>query len=172
MKTNALKKALSSQIQVRKANGSSGPSRRIIAALLLLSTIAFTQAAVVRFDLSPPGTDVGVGLSPSNEPAGITNSTGSGNEISGGISFDTSNSTLTLAIGYGSAAGFTDLTGPATAMHIHGSAGAGTNAPVLIDLSPFHFVAANPANGGVIIGSIVYPSNQIANLFAGLNYVN
>jgi len=140
--------------------------------LLLLSTTALTQAAVFQFDLSPPGTDAAVGLSPANQVPAVTNSTGFGNEISGGISFDTANSRLTFAIGYGSAAGFANLTGPVAAMHIHGPAGAGTNASVLFDLAPFHFLAADPAQGGVIIGSVVYPNDQIANLLAGLNYVN
>ena len=142
------------------------------AVLTLLSSVAFTQAAVFRFDLSPPGADIAVGMSPSNEVPAVTNSTGSGNAISGGISFNTSNSTLTFAIGYGSAAGFTDLTGPASAMHIHSPAGTGTNAGILFDLAPFHFAAADPALGGVIFGSVVYPSNEVANLFAGLNYIN
>lgn len=141
-------------------------------ALLLLSSVALTQAAVFRFDLSPAGTDVAVGLSPLNEVPAATNSTGSGNEISGGISFDTTSSTLTFAIGYGSSAGFANLTAPAAAMHIHGPAFAGTNAPVLFDLAPFHFLAANPAQGGVVFGSVVYPANLVSNLLAGLNYVN
>lgn len=158
--------------QIVQSTASSQP--RVLAKgilLLMVSGALISQAAVYRFDLSPPGTDVAVGMSSSNEvPA--TASTGSGNEISGGISFNTSNATLTFAIGYGSAAGFTDLTGPATVMHIHGPAGPGTNAGVIIDLAPFHFIAANPAQGGVIVGSVVYPSNEVANLFAGLNYVN
>src|SRR5678816_2314991 len=54
----------------------------------------------------------------------------------------------------------------------HGPAGAGTTASVLFSLEPFHFPATNPALGGIIYGSIVYPSDQIANLLAGLNYVN
>lgn len=141
-------------------------------AVFLLSTIALTQAAVIRFDLSPAGTDDAVGLSPTNQVPAVTNSTGSGNVISGGISFDTASSRLTFAIGYGSAAGFTDLTGPATMMHIHGPAGAGTNASVLFDLGPVNFVAPNPTNGGVIVGSVIYQSSQVSNLLAGLNYVN
>ena len=64
--------------------------------LILLSTIAITQAAIIPFDLSPPGTDAAVGLRPANQVPAVTNSTGSGNEISGGISFDTANSTLTF----------------------------------------------------------------------------
>ncbi|MBC8003704.1 MAG: CHRD domain-containing protein [Opitutaceae bacterium] len=142
------------------------------AVLFLLSTIALTQAAVIRFDISPAGTDAAVGLSPTNQVPAVTNSTGSGNVISGGISFDTANSTLSFAIGYGSAAGFTDLTGLVAAMHIHGPAGAGTNAPVLFDLAAVNFVAPNPTNGGVIVGSVVYQSSQVSNLLAGLNYVN
>ena len=141
-------------------------------ALFLLSSAALTQAAVIRFDLSPAGTDDAVGLSPTNQVPAVTNSTGSGNVVSGGISFDTASSRLTFAIGYGSAAGFTDLTGPAIAMHIHGPTGAGTNAPVLFDLGPVNFVAPNPTNGGVIIGSVIYESSQVSNLLAGLNYVN
>jgi hypothetical protein len=141
-------------------------------ALLLLATATLTQAAVYRFDLSPAGTDVAVGLSPLNEVPAVTNSTGSGNEISGGISFDTTSSILSFAIGYGSAAGFTDLTAPALSMHIHGPAGSGTSAPVVLNLAPFHFVAANPSLGGVIVGTATFPSNHVASLLAGLTYVN
>ena len=140
--------------------------------IALCSAVTVSHAAIIQFDLSPPGTDAAVGMNPANEVPAVTNSTGSGGEISGGISFDTVAGTLTFAIGYGSSAGFTDLTGPAVSMHIHGPAGAGTNAPVLINLAPFHFAAANPGQGGVIIGSVVYATNQVADLFAGLNYVN
>jgi hypothetical protein len=111
-------------------------------------------------------------MKPANEVPAVANSTGSGGEISGGISFDTVAGTLTFAIGYGFAAGFTDLTGPATMMHIHGPAGAGTNASFFINLGTYHFPNINPNLGGVIIGSVVYPADQITNLFAGLNYVN
>src|SRR5262245_45064792 len=107
--------------------------------LALLSTAVVSHAAIIQFDLSPPGTDAAVGMTPANEVPPAIGSTGSGGEISGGISFDTVSGRLTFAIGYGSAAGFTDLTGPASALHIHGSAGAGTNASVLINLAPYHF---------------------------------
>jgi hypothetical protein len=63
-------------------------------------TLAFSlalnsQAAIIQFNLSPAGTDAAVGLSPLNEVPAATNSTGSGNEISAGISFDTETSILT-----------------------------------------------------------------------------
>ena len=138
----------------------------------LLSTTLVSQAALIQFELSPTGTDVAVGLSPSNEvPAAVT-SVGSGNTISGGIVFDTDTSVLQLAVGYGTAAGFTDLTGAATAMHIHGAAGAGTNAPPVVDLAPYHFPAADPTKGGVVFGNILIPTNVAPMLLARLTYLN
>src|SRR6266498_4075572 len=115
--------------------------KRYLTSALLLLTIGYAKAAVIPFDLSPAGTDRAVGLSPSNEVGTVIGSTGSGNEILSGITFDTITRVLSLAVGYGSAAGFSDLTGPAIAMHIHGTAGPGTNAPVLISLISLHLPA-------------------------------
>src|SRR5262247_1845610 len=106
--------------------------KRILIPLILCGQLSFCSAALLQFDLSPPGSDVAFGLSPSNEVPPVVGSTGSGNEILGGISFDTNTSTLTFAMGYGSAAGFTDLSGAATLAHIHGPAPAGATAGVLI----------------------------------------
>ncbi len=146
---------------------------KMVSVLSLATMVGLSaQAELVRFQLSPPGTDTAVGLSPSNEVPASTNSTGSGGEISGGIVFDTATSILDLAVGYGSAAGFTDLTGPAIAMHIHGPAGAGTNAGVLVSLVPYNFAASNPTNGGVIYGKIPWPTNDTAALLAGHTYLN
>src|SRR6266702_320454 len=102
--------------------------KRCIVPVFLLLGIALAKADIIPFDLSPPGTDKAVGLSPSNEVGTVIGSTGSGNEILGGITFDTTTRVLSLAVGYGSAAGFSDLTGRAAAMHIHCNAGPGTNA--------------------------------------------
>jgi hypothetical protein len=139
--------------------------------VLVLAALS-SQAALIHFNLSPPGTDVAVGLSPSNSVPALTNSTGSGNTISGGIVFDTGATNLQVAIGYGSAAGFTDLSGPATVMHIHGPATTNENAGVLISLIPFNFTAANPSNGGVIYGNVAVPAGVVSNLLAGFTYVN
>lgn len=140
-------------------------------AVALMSSVALVQAEILEFNLSPAGSDAAIGLSAANEvPANA--STGSGNEISGGIYFDTETLTLSLAIGYGSAAGFTDLSGPATGLHIHGPAPAGINAGVIFDLAPVHFPAGDPTKGGVIFGSVVFTPAQAADLLAGLNYVN
>jgi hypothetical protein len=142
------------------------------ALVLLLATAFAAQAATVRFNISPPGSDVAVGLSPSNTVPAVTNSTGTGDAISGGIVFDTASQTLQLAIGYGSAAGFSDLTGEATAAGIYGPASPGQNGAVLFDLSPYVFPAPDPAKGGVFFGTILYPSNEVAGLLAGSNYVS
>lgn len=142
-----------------------------VLAVLLLSALS-SQAGLVFFELSPPGKDTAVGLSPSNEVPVVTNSTGSGGPISGGVVFDSASQVLQAAIGYGSAAGFTDLSGPAIAMHIHGPAAPGQAAPPIVDLMPFNFSAANPTNGGIIFGNIAFPTNSISNLLAGLTYVN
>jgi hypothetical protein len=146
--------------------------KRCIVPVVLLLAIHFAKADIIPFDLSPPGTDKAVGLSPSNEVGTVIGSTGSGNEILSGITFDTTTRVLSLAVGYGSAAGFSDLTGPAAAMHIHGTAGPGTNAPVLINLISLHLPAADPAKGGVIFGGVTFTEVQAADLLAGLNYLN
>ena len=140
--------------------------------LILLCTVAVSNAAVVKFNLSPVGSDAAVGLSPLNEVPAVTNSTGSGNTVSGGITFDTTTATLQLAIGYGSGAGFSDLTGLPTGMHIHGPAAAGQPAGVLVSLAPLHFPYANPTNGGLIVGSVIYSTNNVAALLGGSNYIN
>lgn len=146
--------------------------KKHIAVLLSLGCAAVTQASIIQFDLSPAGTDAAVGLSPLNEVPAHTNSTGSGGEIFGGISFNTDSNLLTLAVGFGSAAGFTDLASPATAAHIHGPAGPGTNAPVLVPLTPLFFTPVDPATGALIIGKVEIPTNEVANLLAGLHYLN
>jgi hypothetical protein len=140
--------------------------------LVLLASIVVSYAAPVDFDLSPPGTDSAVGLSPTNEVPAVTNSAGSGGEISGGITFDPTNGVLNLAVGYGSAAGFSNLTGAATAAHIHGPGATGVIAGVLVDLAPYVFPANDPAQGGVIFGAITLPTNSVADLLAGLLYLN
>jgi hypothetical protein len=143
-----------------------------ISTLVLFAAVGISQGTILNFDLSPPGTDKAVGLSSLNETPAVTNSTGSGNEIGTGITFDTDTLTLSLSIGYGSAYGFTDLTGPATLMHIHGPAPTNVSAGVLIDLAPLHTPATNPATGGLISGTVVYTADQAAFLLAGSNYVN
>jgi hypothetical protein len=142
----------------------------IVTVMVGLAVVA--QAEVIQFNLSPPGTDAAVGLSPLNQVPPAANSTGSGNEISAGINFDTNTSVLTVLLGYGSAAGFGNLTAPASNMHIHGPAGPGTNGPVVIDLAPYLFTQMDPALGGIIYGQVPIPTTNVADLLAGLYYIN
>lgn len=141
--------------------------------IALLSTVAITsQAALIPLGVSPAGTDAAVGLSPSNEVPAVAGSSGSGGAISGGVVFDTDNNELMLTLGYGSAAGFTDLTGPATSMTLNGPAGTNQTAAVLDDLSSFSFPSTNPAAGGIIFGTVTIPTNNVSDLLAGFYYVN
>lgn len=141
--------------------------------LCLIFAIALTSSAsVVDFALSPPGTDNAVGIMPQNEVPAVTNSSGSGGVIAPGIFLNTATWELGFAMGYGASAGFTDLTGVPTGMHFHAPAGPGTNAPVAINLLPFHLPAANPLSGGRILGIATLTTNQVADILNGLVYVN
>lgn len=141
--------------------------------LCLLLAIALTSnASVVDFALSPPGTDNAVGIVPQNEAPPVATSSGSGGVIAPGIFLNTATWELGFAIGYGTSEGFTDLTGVPTGMHFHAPAGPGTNAPVAINLLPFHLPAANPLSGGRILGIATLTTNQTADILNGLVYVN
>ena len=139
----------------------------------LFSTVGLAQAVVLKFDLSPTGTSAGLGLSPANNiPAVTVASTGSGNEISDGISYDTDTNTLTLALGYGSAAGFANLTGAATDIHLHGPAATTASGAQLLDLATRHFPAATPTQGGIVFGTVVLSDAQETDLLNDLDYID
>lgn len=143
-----------------------------VAISTLLASAILACAEVLNFDLSPPGISPAVGLSPSNELHVVVGSTGSGNEILGGITLETTNLVLELAIGYGSTAGFADLTGPVTGVHIHGPAPASGTANVIVDLANLHVPAGDPAKGGLVFGSVTLDAVTASNLLAGLTYIN
>src|SRR5205823_2500293 len=136
------------------------PMKKHLCILALLSAALASQASVITLQLSPAGTGQALGLSPANVVPAVSNSFGSGNTISGGITLDTTTSNLTFVIGYGSSAGFTDLTGPATGLFLHGPAATNATAPILLDLAPYHLPAANPAKGGLIFGTVVADAVQ------------
>ncbi len=62
------------------------------------------------------------------------------------------------------------LSGVATAAHIHGPAGMGTNAPMLISLVPYNGGAFG--SNGVLAGSVTLTADQLTDVIAGLTYVN
>jgi hypothetical protein len=140
--------------------------KRTLTLLTLLSSLAVSQADVTQFNL------VAGGLTPANEVPAVTNSTGSGDKILDGISYDSSTALLTFHIGYGSAQGFADLTGPATAVNIQGPAGTSETAAEQADLSAYIVAAADASKGGTVIGAIGLNPEQSSNLLAGLDYIN
>jgi len=138
---------------------------------LFLAVTHFVQAAIVEFDLSPPGAGPGLGLHPDNGVIpGPGN--GSGNEIGNGIFLDTATRLLTLNLAYGSAFGFTDLTGPAFAWLLHGPAPLSETAPALFNLQSLHTFAIDPSRGGSIVGTIALDAAQEEHLLSGRNYLN
>ena len=94
------------------------PTLIFTAAILSCSV---SQAATIAFDLKGYS---GFGLLAANETSASI-SLGWGGEIGAGITFDDVTNVLTLNFGWGSANGFGNLTGTATAGHIHGSTASG-----------------------------------------------
>lgn len=131
--------------------------------------------SAVFLDISPPGTTAGIGLSPLNEflaGAPGLGGTGSGGEIGSGIAFDPATLTLQLDVGYGSAAGFTDLTGAAFSWFLHGPSPIDQAGPVMIDLAPLHHFATDPLQGGFLEGEVHLTQTQADEVLAGLTYIN
>lgn len=143
--------------------------RTVLIAGVLLAALATAQAEIIKFDLSPPGKDNAVGMSQTNEPVVVAPSTGSGNEVFGGITYDTVSSNLTVSLAYGSFFGFSDLLSPATAAHIH-VAPTNTGGPVVYSLAPLHLIVGN---SGIIAGTVLYTSDaDVADLLIGRHYIN
>ena len=139
--------------------------------LLLLSTVWICQAALIPFGISPAGSDNAVELSPANEVPPLPGN-GSGGELTrNGVVFDTATDTLHLSVGYGSTAGFTDLTGAAVALGLCGPAPTHQIAAPIFDLEPLT-IRTNPAHGGIISGDVHFTSSYISNLLSGLDYIN
>lgn len=143
----------------------------LIAALGLCAASLPLGAEILNFDLSP--TSASPGLSPLNEVPPATG-TGRGGETFSGITFDTVTNVLSVSLGYGSFAGFTNLTGAVTAAHLHGPATATATAPPIHDFvaASQHLFAPVPANGGLISGAVILNDANEADLINGLLYAN
>lgn len=89
---------------------------KVLTLLVLLAGLAQpANAAIVIFQLQG---NAGFGLLGGNENPPVTGG-GSGGIVGDGIFFDDVTNELTINVAWGSGNGFTDLTGDATAMHIH-----------------------------------------------------
>lgn len=127
------------------------------------------SAATILFDLQGKG---GFGLLSTNENGTVNGSPGSGGEIGGGISYDDVTKALTINVGWGSGNGFTDLSGNATAAHIHGPADFNSNAGVLFNLANGGFTLNTSASSGSATGTTTLTAGQETDLLAGNYYVN
>lgn len=147
---------------------------RLAFVAISLGVVALTRGAIL-LDVSPAGTSAAVGLSPLNEflaGAHGLGGTGSGGEIASGLSFDPATSSLTVGVGYGSDAGFTDLSGAAFSWFLQGPSSVDRVGPVMVDLAPLHRFASNPGQGGFLDGSVTLTQPQADALLAGWTYLN
>jgi hypothetical protein len=146
----------------------------IVLAGFALCAVSVSPAAVIQFDLIG---SVGVGLLAGNQGAALNGNPGSGGEIGAGITYDDVTQILNVNVGWGSANGFINLTGNATAAHIHGltasAAPASFNeiANVLIGLDGPPVTYNPSASAGSITGSVHIGANETA-LYDGRLYIN
>lgn len=147
----------------------------ILSGALLGLTVTPAFAVVTQFDLLGKA---GSGLLGGNENQAVTVVGGSGGEIGTGISFDDATNLLTISVGWGSGYGFTDLTGAASAGHIHAITGTGTapatfllNGGVSIGLNSLPGFVGN-ANMGGYSGSVAIATSLVESLFDGRLYLN
>ena len=156
-------------------------AKLVIAASLVLAPVA-AQATQWSFSLAGKG---GAGLLPGNENHTPTGVTGSGGELGSGILFDDVTNVLSVHVGWGSANGFTDLTGNASAAHIHwsglnnptnaaivGDAAFLTSGGVIVALDTVAFNYNNSASAGLINGSTILSDLHETALFNGQLYIN
>lgn len=143
------------------------PMYLALTAVFIALAVPPVQADVFRFDLFGVGGD---GLLTSNE-LHATIGGGSGGEVGPGITYDDVTMELTVNIGWGSGNGFTDLSGDATAAHIHGPADISSTAGVQEFLSGVPGFDADASSGG-FSGAIALSAAQETMLFDGDLYIN
>lgn len=149
---------------------------RILSVVIFLCLISGGVSAIRAdiINISLQGT-AGKGLLPGNENPPVAG--GSGGEVGSGILFDTVTLQLTINIGWGSGNGFSDLTGTATAGHIHGPTADPApmsfteNAGVLIGLSSLPGWNPSATNGG-FNGTVTLTAAQAMALQEGRLYIN
>lgn len=144
-------------------------------AALTLALASSAQAAIIQFDLLGKGS---AGLSSTNENVVVTGVPGTGGESGAGIFFDDITKILTINVAWGSGNGFTNLTGNATAGHIHGPTVSGgtasftENGGVLVGLDSLPGWNPSSISGGVTNGTLTLTAPQEAALLAEKTYIN
>lgn len=141
--------------------------------LIIGLSLSIADAAIIDISLMGNG---GVGLRGGSENPVVVGG-GSGGEIGAGITFDNVSLQLTINIGWGSGNGFTDLTGNATAGHIHGftaspaPASFNENAGVMIGLDSLAGWNPSATNGG-FSNTVSLSAAQATALNEGRLYIN
>ena len=141
----------------------------VVGLVLMCAQIAGAQ--VVSLELTG---SAGEGLLPGNENHAVVGG-GTGGLGIGGITYDPDTNLLTIDARWGSGNGFTDLSGAATAAHIHGATpssapdGFAENAGVLYNLSG---LLDNSASNGSIIGNVTISEDDEGFLLGGQTYIN
>jgi hypothetical protein len=140
--------------------------------LAILATQA--NAEIIQFNLVGKA---GTGLLSGNENGTVLGTPGSGGEIGAGITFDTATNILTVIAGWGTANGFTNLSGNALAGHLHGPVGADAPAAFTLDATVKYGLddkpGWNPAAGnGGFNGTVSILTSDTASLLAGRFYMN
>lgn len=151
--------------------------KKLLLLFAFTATVSVSPAAIIQFDLIGTG---GPGLLFTSEPGVLSG--GSGGEVAGGINFDTVSKQLTINVAWGSASGFTNLTGNATNAHVHGTAndfgngGAGNwlqTGGVIFGLTGAPFTYNSSASAGSILGtSAALTAAQEAALMGSRYYIN
>lgn len=145
------------------------PIRRPFLLLVLcLALLAGQSVQAASIDFVLLG-QAGADLTPANEVGGATSS-GAGGVLTG-IIFNSYTSMLSIDVGWGSGNGFSDLTGDAVAMHIHGPANFVTNAGVKYPLNTLTGYDPSASSGG-FTGVVTIDAADVADLLAGLFYIN
>lgn len=139
--------------------------------LVLALTASSASAATVLIDLQGRS---GSGLRFDNENPSASGS-GTGGEVGAGITYETTTRVLTLNVGWGTGNGFTNLTGNATAAHIHQAANAAftSSGGVIVSLdgaTPGYNASAS--SGGWTNTQVTLSAAQETALLAGQLYLN
>src|SRR5258705_11877606 len=96
--------------------------KKFLLAVVPLAFAVQASAGTIAFDLLGKA---GPGLLGGNENGTLVGTPGSGGELGSGILFDDVTLQLSINVGWGTANGFTDLTGNTTAGHLHGPTASG-----------------------------------------------
>lgn len=145
-----------------------------VSILAALASAGAAQGAILFFDLQGRA---GNGLLAGNENHTVNGSFGSGGEVGAGIFFDDVTNIITVNIGWGSANGFTNLTGNATVGHIHGPTTSGGVASFTQNAGVRYGLDNRPgwnnsASAGGFSGSFAINAGDVQALLDGRFYIN